>query len=80
MPMRGRGPSTALAFAPTTLSFDNYWERVIEPIQQWPWYNTPRPAGREMEFWDARVAMLDANLLRTQMRDLKDGSWESAAE
>ncbi len=54
------GLATALSFAPTTLSLENYWGRVIEPIQQAPWYNTPRPAGRDMELWDARVAMLDA--------------------
>lgn len=54
------GLAAALAFAPTTIKLENYWERVIEPIQQAPWYNTPRPTGRDMELWDARVAMLDA--------------------
>lgn len=54
------GLAEALSFAPTTLSLDNYWERVIEPIQQAPWFNEPRPAGRDLELWDARVAMLDA--------------------
>ncbi|MGV1832141.1 phospholipase D family protein [Agrobacterium vitis] len=54
------GLAEALSFAPTTLSLDNYWERVIEPIHQAPWFNEPRPAGRDMELWDARVAMLDA--------------------
>lgn len=54
------GLAKALSFAPTTLSLDNYWERVIEPIQQAPWFNEPRPSGRDMELWDARVSMLDA--------------------
>lgn len=54
------GLAKALAFAPTTLSLDNYWNRVIEPIHQAPWFNADRPAGRDMELWDARVAMLDA--------------------
>lgn len=54
------GLATALSFAPTTLSLENYWRRVIEPIHQAPWYNTPRPKGRDMELWDSRVAMLDA--------------------
>ena len=58
------GLAAALAFAPTTIKLENYWERVIEPIQQAPWYNTPRPMGREMELWDARVAMLDAIYFR----------------
>jgi HKD family nuclease len=50
----------ALAFAPTTINLDNYWDRIIEPIQQAPWYNEPRPVGPNRELWDARVAMLDA--------------------
>lgn len=50
----------ALSFAPSTIDIDNYWERVIQPIQQAPWYNSLRPAGPNMELWDARVAMLDA--------------------
>lgn len=54
------GLAKALAFAPTTLSLDNYWERIIEPIRQAPWFNEPRPVGRDMELWDARVTMLDA--------------------
>lgn len=54
------GLAAALAFAPTTIKLENYWERVIEPIQQAPWYNTSRPTGWDMELWDARVAMLDA--------------------
>lgn len=54
------GLAEALSFAPTTLDLNNYWERVIEPIQQAPWFNEPRPLGRDMELWDARVAMLDA--------------------
>src|SRR3546814_4861364 len=55
-----KGLAVALTFAPTTIDLKNYWERVIEPIQQAPWYNASRPTGRDMELWDARVAMLDA--------------------
>ena len=55
-----RGLAESLSFAPTTIKLENYWERVVEPIRQAPWYTTPRPAGRDMELWDARVAMLDA--------------------
>jgi HKD family nuclease len=54
------GLAEALSFAPTTIKLENYWERVIDPIRLAPWYTTPRPAGRNMELWDARVAMLDA--------------------
>jgi hypothetical protein len=49
----------ALNFAPKTLSLDNYWERVIVPIQSSPWYNAPRPSGADSELWDYRAAMLD---------------------
>lgn len=54
------GLAAALDFRPTMLTLDNYWDWVIEPIRQAPWYNAPRPTGRDMELWDARVAMLDA--------------------
>jgi HKD family nuclease len=49
----------ALNFAPTTLSLENYWDRIIVPIQSAPWYNAPRPDGKDSELWDYRVAMLD---------------------
>lgn len=55
-----RGIAEALEFAPTTLNLKNYWERVIEPLRQAPWYTTPRPRNQDLELWDARVAMLDA--------------------
>lgn len=50
----------ALAFAPTTLSLESYWERVIEPIRLAPWYNAPRPNDENRDLWDYRAAMLDA--------------------
>lgn len=54
------GLSKALEFRRTMLTLDNYWEWVIEPIRQAPWYNAPRPLGPDVEIWDARAAMLDA--------------------
>lgn len=54
------GLSKALDFPRTMLTLDNYWEWVIEPIRQAPWYNAPRPSGPDVEIWDARAAMLDA--------------------
>ncbi|HEX7855016.1 MAG TPA: phospholipase D family protein [Sphingobium sp.] len=54
------GLAEALAFAPTTIKLETYWARIIEPIRQAPWFTTSRPAGRDTELWDARVAMLDA--------------------
>ncbi|SMQ85910.1 HKD family nuclease [Devosia lucknowensis] len=56
-----KGIAKALKFAPTTLDLENYWERVIEPIRQAPWFTTPRPSDRNnRDLWDTRVAMLDA--------------------
>lgn len=55
-----QGLAGALSFASTTIRLENYWERVIEPIQQAPWYNSQRPSGENGELWDTRVAMLDA--------------------
>lgn len=54
------GLAKGLSFARTTLSLENYWQRVIEPIRLSRWYNAPRPDGRNAELWDGRVAMLDA--------------------
>lgn len=52
--------SKALDFRPSMLTLDTYWDWVIEPIRQAPWYNAPRPVGPDTELWEARVAMLDA--------------------
>lgn len=58
----GNKPSlaAALSFAPSTLSLENYWHRVIEPVRFAQWYNTPRPEGADAEAWDCRVALVDA--------------------
>ena len=53
------GLASALAFPPSSLSLENYWERVVEPLQTSKWYNAPRPAGRDAEIWDSRAALLD---------------------
>lgn len=54
------GIAKGLGFAKSTLTLDNYWERVIEPIRVSRWFNASRPDGKDAELWDARVAMLDA--------------------
>ena len=53
------GLSKALAFSPSTLALDNYWERVIEPIRASPWYNEQDPDTADRGLWECRVAMLD---------------------
>lgn len=49
-----------LGFAPTTLNFKKYWDNVIMPITESPWWQTPRPNGEEGLLWDGRVSMLDS--------------------
>lgn len=49
----------SLGFAKTTLSLDNYWERVIVRIRQCSWYNLQDEAVGQ-EFRPYRVALLDA--------------------
>lgn len=58
--MNRRAIADALGFSYSTLGLDNYWERVIEPMRTAPWYNVPRPDGRDGVLWDYRAAMLDA--------------------
>lgn len=54
------GIAKALSFAKSTLNLDNYWAKVIEPMQLSPWYNTPKPSSDDGELWEGRAAMLDA--------------------
>lgn len=50
----------ALNIAETTLSLDNYWNRIIAPVQLSPWWNQRRPTeGKETKIWDNRAALLD---------------------
>ena len=55
------GISEAFGTAPTTLNLSNYWERVVVPMQNSPWWLHPRPrqplAGR---IWDNRAALMDS--------------------
>lgn len=55
------GISEAFGTAPTTLNLGNYWERVVVPMQNSPWWQHPRPrdalAGR---IWDNRAALMDS--------------------
>jgi HKD family nuclease len=54
-----RGLAKDLGFAYSTLSLDNYWERVIEPIIQSLWWNEEHPSANEKMIWNTRTAMLD---------------------
>jgi len=49
-----------MGFAKSTLSLDNYWDRVVEVIRAADWYNIDKPETREGQLWECRAAMLDA--------------------
>jgi HKD family nuclease len=55
------GICAAFGSAPSTLSLDNYWSRIVTPMQNSPWWCATRPrtalAGR---VWDNRAALLDS--------------------
>lgn len=47
--------------APTTTNLDNYWWRIVAPMQMMPWWRAEMPSdvlGRQV--WLGRAAMLDA--------------------
>ena len=54
--------SEELGFARTTLSLENYWDRVVGVIRLADWYNAEKPDGIDSDLWECRVAMLDAIL------------------
>lgn len=42
------------------LRYENYWDLIIDPILQSPWWNSPEPLDEtEKSAWHKRVAMLD---------------------
>lgn len=46
---------------PSTTNLDNYWERIIEPMRQSPWWRAAEPTDAlERRIWKGRAAMLDA--------------------
>lgn len=45
----------------TTTKMNNYWRRIIAPLQLVPWWRSPRPMQEiEARIWDGRAALLDA--------------------
>ncbi|MEL7739064.1 phospholipase D family protein [Citromicrobium bathyomarinum] len=51
--------SKALGFAHSTLDFDGYWTKIIDPVRAAPWYRASKPTGQTGRLWDCRMAMLD---------------------
>lgn len=47
--------------AQTGMTYERYWDEIIERIVDAPWWNSNRPKGvKEGAVWDGRAAMLDA--------------------
>lgn len=45
----------------TGMTYDRYWDEIIERILDAPWWNSKRPEdATEAAVWDGRAAMLDA--------------------
>lgn len=41
--------------------YQRYWNEIMEPIKQSPWYNSEAPSeATELKVWKGRVAMMDA--------------------
>lgn len=53
-----------MGFAKSTLSLNNYWDRVVEVIRASNWYNADKPETTEGRLWECRAAMLDAIFYR----------------
>lgn len=42
-------------------SYERYWDEIIEPVRQSPWYNSEKPTdSTELQAWNGRVALMDA--------------------
>jgi len=56
-----RGICDAFGVAHTTLGLGNYWERIVVPMQNSPWWLAPRPRTTlAARIWDNRSALLDS--------------------
>ena len=52
--------SEVLGIPKASISFENYWERVVHTIMTSNWWHSQRPASLvDGQIWDGRVAMLD---------------------
>jgi HKD family nuclease len=52
--------SRDLGFPSSSLSFETYWDLIVEPLMTAAWWQSPRPVGKAGHIWDGRAAMLDA--------------------
>jgi hypothetical protein len=49
-----------LGYSYSTLELDDYWEKVIVPVTQGAWWQTPRPASARKAIWGGHTAFLDS--------------------
>jgi hypothetical protein len=43
------------------MTYDRYWDEIVERINDTPWWNSPPPThSLELSAWKGRAAMLDA--------------------
>ena len=55
-----KGLCGAFGVAHSTLSLENYWDRIVVPTQLSPWWQQDRPRGvLAGRIWDNRAALLD---------------------
>jgi HKD family nuclease len=41
-------------------NYERYWNEIIEPVRQSPWYNSDKPIdSKELQAWNGRVALMD---------------------
>lgn len=43
------------------MTYDRYWEEIIEQVREADWWNSARPSDKEgLAIWQGRTALLDA--------------------
>lgn len=61
---KGNGKMLYQSFGITPLHTNDYlryWEEIIKPVRQSPWYNSSPPSDpMELQAWNGRVALMDA--------------------
>lgn len=54
------------------MTYERYWDEVIERIMDSPWWNSPRPNDEtEGAVWDGRAAMLDVIFYEPEKKTAK---------
>ena len=52
---------TDFGIKPSDMTYERYWDEIIERIQDSDWWNSPKPEDKiEIKIWNGRSAFLDA--------------------